>query len=129
MPKRLKTHHKLELLGLVLLLVAAGAQIFFNDRSQMITTAEFYRVNDKLNHFWSWHHDLAVHRFQMNDQLSKELSDLNDRFFAEEHSTEPLEHETTISFWLYLFLYSAGTVAFILGRYLAFRSRDSAADI
>jgi hypothetical protein len=126
---RIKLHHKLELLGLLLLLIAAGTQIVLNDLSQLATNAEFYRLNDKLDHFWAWNHDLAYRKFQMDDKLLKKLNDMNDRFFADEHFTEPVAHQAKIMLWIYISFYVLGSIAFIGGRYAAFASCDRSADV
>ncbi len=118
----LRLHHKLELIGLAFLLIAAGAQLFSDDLGDLVTAGEHYRLNDKLNLLWEWNRELVKRGMHIDDSARTRESEFTHRFYAQETFTQHAEQQSDIAFWIYVSLYSAGTVSLIVGRYLDMRT-------
>jgi hypothetical protein len=116
--KRLKLAHRLELVGLILVLVAAGAQLFSQDLNDLVIQSEFFQLNRKVDLLWQLNREIAMRKLQVDDTVLRHLNDDTGRYIALENSSKAAQSQAEAALIIYASLYVIGSVSLIVGRYI-----------
>lgn len=107
---------KMEAIGLGILLLAAGMQMFTLWNQNNLLGAEFYRLNERLYVIWNCSRELIENRENGQSICS------DGRTIADWHRLTQFDKnykkQVSAFNWVYVFLYVAGSLMLVFGKYI-----------